>query len=121
MGDTYLKINDSSMIVKDCYYAPEFSMNALSVSKMYKEGYHFVFDKKLHVFYNNLLYCVGEMKNRLYVLIAKPQKTSSSIMSITTLLEIVKNIKKQHYRLAQVTRTFAMFRNLQTYEAGSLT
>ncbi|PON91176.1 hypothetical protein TorRG33x02_129920, partial [Trema orientale] len=42
MSDAYLKINDSSMIVKDCYYASEFSMNTLSVSKMYKEGYRFV-------------------------------------------------------------------------------
>ncbi|PON81120.1 hypothetical protein TorRG33x02_230790, partial [Trema orientale] len=54
MDDAYLKINDSSIIMKNCYFAPESSMNALSTSKMYKEGYHFVFDKKLHIFYNNL-------------------------------------------------------------------
>ncbi|PON86651.1 hypothetical protein TorRG33x02_175870, partial [Trema orientale] len=46
MGDAYLQINDSSMIVKDCFYAPGFSINILSVSKMNKEGYRFMFDKK---------------------------------------------------------------------------
>ena len=59
MGDAYLQINDSSMIVNDCFYAPEFSINILSVSKMNKEGYHFMFDKKVHVFYSNKLCCVG--------------------------------------------------------------
>ncbi|POO00453.1 hypothetical protein TorRG33x02_038660 [Trema orientale] len=95
MGDAYLKINDSSIIVKDCYYASKFSMNALSVSKMYKEGYHFVFDKKLHVFYNNLLCCVGEMQSGLYILTAKSQSASSSMMSITILQEMVEDIRKE--------------------------
>ncbi|PON70647.1 hypothetical protein PanWU01x14_080210, partial [Parasponia andersonii] len=46
IGDAYLKNNDSSMILKDCYYIQEFSLNALSVSKMFKKGYRFEFDKK---------------------------------------------------------------------------
>ncbi|PON72740.1 hypothetical protein PanWU01x14_062090 [Parasponia andersonii] len=61
---------------------------------MFKEGYRFEFDKKEKVFYN-LLYCVGEMQNELYVLIPKSQSTSSSIMSITTLQEMLNDIRKE--------------------------
>ena len=62
---------------------------------MYREGYHFKFDKKVHVFYNNLLCYVGEMQNELYILTPKPQSTSTSIMSINTLQEMVKDIRKE--------------------------
>ncbi|PON67124.1 hypothetical protein PanWU01x14_105210 [Parasponia andersonii] len=62
---------------------------------MFKEGYRFEFDKKVKVFYNNLLYCVREMQNGLYVLTPKPQITSSLIMSITTLQEMVNDIRKE--------------------------
>ena len=95
MGDAYLQIGDSSMIVKDCYYAPGFDVNILSVSKMYKEGYHFKLDKKVHVFYSNKMCCVGEMQNGLYILAPKPQSTPSSIMSITTLQQMVKDIRME--------------------------
>lgn len=95
MGGAYLKINDSSMIVKDCFYTPGFSINILSVSKIYREGYRFIFDKKVDVFYSNQLCCVEEMQNELYILMPKPQSTSFSIMNITTLQEMVKDIRKE--------------------------
>ena len=54
-----------------------------------------MFDKKVHVFYSNKLCCVGEMQNDLYILTPKPQSISFSIMSITTLQQMVKDIRME--------------------------
>ena len=54
-----------------------------------------MFDKKVHVLYSNKLCCVRQMQNDIYILTPKPQSTSSLIISITILQEMVNDIRKE--------------------------
>ena len=68
VGDVYLCILDSVLVLKDVLYVPDFRQNLISVSKLNESGYSVIFDSGLSIMRNNKVLIHSVPKGSLYTI-----------------------------------------------------
>ena len=62
------------IILKDCFYVPNFKRNLISVACLFKDSYYVSFNKNVVICKNKSHICSGWMENNLYFI--KPKMYS---------------------------------------------
>ena len=67
VGEVHLYFDDFRFIVlKDCFYIPNFKRNLIFVACLINDGYSVSFNKSITIFKNKSLMCNGWLQNNLY-------------------------------------------------------
>ena len=92
VGDVYLYFDQFRFILlKDCFYVPNFRRNFISVACLIKDSYSVSFSKRVDIRRNKSFICSGWMDGNLYLI--KPKMYS---LLDTELIDNSKRLKVSH-------------------------
>ena len=75
VGEVHLYFDEFRMIIlRDCFYVPNFKRNLISVACLFKDSYYVSFNKNVVICKNKSHICSGWMENNLYFI--KPKMYS---------------------------------------------